>query len=86
MIRIVIENIALFFLPTAVYVLIMVLAKRSSKAALIEGAPWFSLILAGTAMIIVVLVATGSQSGGKPGQQYQPAQIKDGRIVPGSIR
>jgi hypothetical protein len=67
MIRVVVENIVLFLLPTAVYV--------------------FWLMLAGTALVFLVLIAFGSTSGGKPGQSYVPPHIgRDGRIEPGELK
>ncbi len=88
MIRIVVENIVLFLLPTAIYVTYMMLTRKpDSKDGVLDDAPFIWLMLAGTAMIIVVLVLFGSATGGKPGQVYVPPSLgTDGKIDPGGLK
>lgn len=88
MIRIVIENIVLFLLPTAIYVTYVLLTRKpDSKDGLLDDAPFFWLMLAGTAMIIIMLVAFGSTTGGRPGQVYVPPSLgPDGKIDPGGLK
>jgi hypothetical protein len=88
MIRVVVENIVLFFLPTAIYVTYVLLTRKSdSKSGVLDDAPLMWLMFAGTAVVFVVLVAFGSTSGGKPGQVYVPPSLnKDGKVEPGTLK
>jgi hypothetical protein len=87
MIRIVVENVVLFLLPTLFYVGYVLLTRdAAAKKDLLAGAPLIWLFLAGTLLVVIVLVAFGSTSGGRPGQHYEPPSMKDGRIEPGQIR
>ena len=87
MIRIVVENILLFLLPTFVYVAYayMTREERPGATSVLDDAPLLWLFVAGAVCVIVTLVAFGSVSGGKPGQIYTPPVLKDGRIEPGHI-
>lgn len=97
MIRTVIENLLLFLLPTFVYAA-WVLFRRSrdearendsgaspSMAHVLDDAPLLWLFASGALLVIVTLAAFGTSSGGKPGQQYQPSILKDGKIQPSHI-
>ncbi len=88
MIRVVVENIVLFLLPTAIYVIYVLLTRKQHvKTGIFDEAPFFWLMLAGTALVILVLVAFGTTSGGKPGQSYVPPHLgRDGRIEPGELK
>ena len=88
MIRVVIENIVLFLLPTAVYAIYILLTRKpGEKDGVFDDAPFFWLMLAGTGLVLIVLVAFGSTSGGKPGQSYVPPSLsKDGTIEPGQLK
>jgi hypothetical protein len=88
MIRIVIENILLFLLPTIVYVAYVYLTRDDEKlgaARVLDDAPLIWLFIAGAVLMLVTLVTFGSMSGGKPGQTYTPPVLKDGRIEPGHV-
>lgn len=95
MIRIVVENLLLFLLPTIIYVAWVMLTRdeaanpqpggRGQATRVLDDAPLLWLFAAGTVLVIVTLVMFGSTSGGKPGQHYQPPVMKDGRIEPGHI-
>jgi hypothetical protein len=90
MIRVVIENLLLFLLPTLFYVAYVVLKRRidgttGSKSPL-DDAPLVWLFAAGAGLVIVTLIYFASTSGGKPGQTYQPPVYRDGKIVPGEIK
>ncbi len=99
MIRVVIENLLLFLTPAFLYFAYVLItggveegsdgqtANQSGNptADLLEGAPYVWLFFAGTALVLLILVASGSNSGGKPGQHYAPPTMKDGRIQPGRM-
>lgn len=87
MIRIVIENILLFLLPTLCYLIYVVVTRSDSKGgiAVLDDAPLIWLFAAGAVLVLVTLVFFSTTSGGKPGQVYHPAVLKDGRIQPGHI-
>lgn len=86
MIRVIIENIVLFFLPAAIYVAYIYLTRSDPRKGLLDGAPVIWLVVAGTALVVVVLVAFGTTSGGRPDQIYVPPSVKDGKIIPGHYR
>lgn len=87
MIRVIIENILLFLLPTLFYVGYVLLTRDpAAKKDLLSGAPLVWLFAAGTLLVVIVLVAFGSTSGGRPGQHYEPPSLKDGHIEPGKIQ
>jgi hypothetical protein len=95
MIRVVIENMLLFLLPTLAYIGWVVIARPASlertqdgrirPSGVLNDAPLLWLAAAGTVLLIIALVAFGSTSGGKPGQTYVPPVFKDGRIEPGRM-
>ncbi|MEM9355934.1 MAG: DUF6111 family protein [Pseudomonadota bacterium] len=87
MIRVVIENILLFMLPTLVYVLFMLVRRRqnanTSVQQIFDDAPIVWLLAAGAVVMVAGLAYFGSTTGGKPGEQYQPPVYRDGKVVPG---
>lgn len=87
MIRIVVENILLFLLPTIAYVIYIWATRGDSKKGMLDEAPLAWLLVAGSLLVVVVLAFFGSdQQGGRPGQSYTPPSMKDGRIEPGQIK
>lgn len=95
MIRVVIENILLFLLPTLLYVAWVLLTRQpqpsgpdgesSGPPKILDDAPLLWLFAAGALLVVVTLIAFESSSGGKPGQHYVPPSYKDGKIDPGHI-
>lgn len=96
MIRVVIENLLLFLTPAFLYFAYMIISggastdqagtkSANSASDLLDGAPFVWLFFAGTALVLLILVAFSSNSGGKPGQHYAPPTMKDGRIEPGRM-
>ena len=85
MIRIVLENLLLFFLPTLAYVAYRLLMSSTAgrKGPGIDDAPFFLLFAAGAAVVIASLAFFASHSGGRPGEAYAPPVMRDGKIVPG---
>lgn len=89
MIRIVIENMLLFLLPTLIYVGYVFLKRRTEGAGpnnVLDDAPLLWLFAAGAALVIFTLIIFGSTSGGRPGQTYQPPVYRDGKIEPGQLK
>lgn len=88
MIRILIENLLLFLLPTAIWCTYAYLTRDETPgmSRVLDDAPLIWLAAAGAALVFAMLLAFGSTSGGKPGQAYEPPSIKDGRIEPGRMR
>ena len=94
MIRIIVENVLLFLLPTLLYVGYVVVSRAQASgeageeahaAGVLDDAPLLWLFGAGALLVIVTLVAFGSTTGGKPGQHYEPPSLEDGTIKPGHI-
>lgn len=95
MIRVIIENVLLFLLPTFLYLawVFMTRAQESGDTGgngpgpqnILDDAPLLWLFAAGALLVVVTLIAFGSTSGGKPGQHYQPPSLRDGQIEPGRV-
>lgn len=98
MIRTVIENLLLFLLPTLLYVAWVLFRRTKDEvqdadggterhvlAGVLDDAPLLWLFVSGAVLVIVTLAYFGTSSGGKPGQQYQPSILRDGRIQPSHI-
>jgi hypothetical protein len=88
MIRIVIENVLLFLLPTFVYVAYVFLKRRLNSGTagnVLDEAPLGWLVGLGAALVIITLVIYGSSPGGSPGQTYHPPVFRDGKIEPGHL-
>lgn len=88
MIRLIIENILLFLLPTLLYVIFVMLRRSQDRdntiARALDNAPLPLLFTVGFVLMISVLGYYGTQSsGGKPGQTYKPPELVDGKIKPG---
>jgi hypothetical protein len=88
MIRIVIENLLLFLAPTAIYVVYIYLSRRGQVTPqnILDEAPLIWLCAAGATLVVITLLAFGTTSGGKPGQSYEPPEMRDGKIVPGKLK
>ncbi|HXF52780.1 MAG TPA: DUF6111 family protein [Hyphomicrobiaceae bacterium] len=88
MIRIVIENLLLFLAPTAIYVVYIYLSRRGKVTPqnVLDEAPLIWLCAAGAAVVVITLLTFGTTSGGKPGQTYEPPELRDGKIVPGKLK
>ena len=86
--RIVVENILLFLLPTAIYVGYVLLTRSASTpGAVINEAPLVWLFVLGALCVGATLVYYASVTpGGKPGQVYIPPSYKGGKIEPGQLK
>ena len=86
--RVIIENIILFLLPTLAYVSYRLIIGRADRTAsnVLADAPLFVLLGAGILLVVLILIAFGDVSGGKPGQVYVPTAVIDGKVIPGHSR
>jgi len=85
MIRLVIENILLFLLPTVVYAIYVAVTRDDAHKGIFDEAPLAWLMAAGCVLVVAVLATYGSDTRGRPGQIYVPPSMKDGHIEPGRI-
>ncbi len=87
MIRIILQNIILFLLPTLIYLLVIVIRLRPQSLREIDQlfarGPFVWLFGAGLALMIGGLAYFNTHTGGKPGEAYQPPVYKDGKVIPG---
>lgn len=85
MIRIVIENVFLFLLPTLLYVTWVAFEKNHWPGlwAVVRQAPLVKLFAAGTVLMLTTLALFSSREGNKPGDAYRPQIFKDGQIERG---
>jgi hypothetical protein len=91
MIRVVIENVLLFLLPTALYFGFVLLTGRQHTASantVVNEAPLVLLFMAGAALVAITLAYYATVTpGGTPVQVYTPPRMgKDGRIQPGQLK
>ncbi|HWB45284.1 MAG TPA: DUF6111 family protein [Hyphomicrobiaceae bacterium] len=87
--RIVIENVLLFLLPTLVYVAYVVLMRRgaSSAGTVLNEAPLIWLFIVGAVIVGATLAYYATTTpGGKPGDLYIPPHMEDGHIAPGRLK
>ena len=85
MIRIVIENVFFFLVPTLVYIAWIAFTRNDwpGIGAVIKAAPLLKLFALGAGMMLVALVAISSRSGNTPDEAYAPPVYKDGKLQPG---
>ena len=89
MIRIVIENIILFLLPSVAYFAYVYL-RRADKAdgpndaaQIWDDAPILWLMLAGAVLMLAVTLTFATFEGGSPDQKYIPPRLENGKLIPG---
>lgn len=85
MIRIVIENIFVFLLPTLVYVGWVAFVRNDwpGLAAVLKEAPLVRLFVLGALLMLTALLLFASQHRNAPGQTYVPPTFDDGQFKPG---
>jgi uncharacterized sodium:solute symporter family permease YidK len=88
MMRVLIESMMLFLLPAALYLSFAFLTRRddTSTAAVLNRAPMVTLAFLGALLMGAVLAIFGNVGYGKPGDAYEPAVFKDGKVIPGRMR
>ena len=86
--RVVLENILLFLLPTVVYIGYVLLTRSNTSAGtVVNEAPLVWLFITGALLVGATLIYYGTTTpGGKPGAVYTPPHMKDGRIEPGTLK
>ncbi|MEL6225529.1 MAG: DUF6111 family protein [Pseudomonadota bacterium] len=90
MVRIVIENLILFLLPTLIYVSYVYLRRRDdpnlSTSDILEEAPLLWLAATGAILAVAALAFFASSNGGDPSQIYIPPGVRDEGYSPGQYR
>lgn len=83
MIRIVIENLLLFLLPTLIYVgyRLLVGPRGNGTLGVLDGVPFVWLFAAGAVTVAAFVVYFSSLDGGRPGEAYYPPVQRDGQII-----
>jgi cytochrome c biogenesis protein CcdA len=85
MIRILIENMFFFLLPTLGYIAWVAFEKDDWPGLweVLKGAPLVRLFVAGAALMLLTVALFASRSHNEPEDVYVPPVYKDGRIEPG---
>ena len=87
--RILLQILLPLLIPTVVFFLWAWLAPRlgiDSQAKVLQGTPWFWLIVAGVVLMGAGLIATALTQGVPPGSQIIQPRLEDGRVVPTEVR
>lgn len=85
MIRIVIENVFVFLLPTLVYIGWIAFVRNDwpGLGTVLKEAPLVRLFILGALLMLTTLVLFASGHRNKPGQSYVPPTFDDGKLNPG---
>jgi Family of unknown function (DUF6111) len=91
MARVLFQYLLPIVLPTAIYLLWLAHRRRRAAAAgtavpAWQKGPWFWLIVGGLAISAASFVTGALLSGHSPSGKYVPAEVKDGRVIPGQIK
>ncbi len=88
MIRIVLENIFFFLLPTLMYLVYVAFKTNDWPGlwAVLKNAPLAQLFVTGAVIMIATLILFSSSDGHKPGEAYTPSTFQDGKLQPGNSR
>jgi hypothetical protein len=90
MARIIITYVIPFLLPMAAYASWVwyragYVARHGGEAPRLEQGPWPLLLFAGAVSAMIVLAATAWLHGGEADENYVPAHVVDGKVVPGHL-
>ena len=88
MVRVALEYLLPFLLPTALYALWLHWQRRHAATAgtaipAWQEGPWFWLLAAGAVLAVLALVATIVLTGAAPGAKYFPPALENGTVVHG---
>jgi hypothetical protein len=87
MIRPILTEIAIFLIPFAVYAAFLI----ATRSGLLVQSSWplhvvAKLSLGALLLVVISFVLLAHYSGAPPDSTYIPAQIKDGKLVPGDAK
>lgn len=84
MLRVVLVQLVLFLIPFALYAAYIWLSKKGDMT---DKENWRGagggLFIGGVVLVVLGLLAFRFMEGAAPYSRYQPAVIKDGKIIPG---
>jgi hypothetical protein len=85
MIRIVVENIFFFLLPTLVYIGWVAFKEDEwyGLPAIVRRAPLLRLFVAGAALMLLTLITFSSRSHNSPDDVYVPQSMHEGKLESG---
>jgi hypothetical protein len=85
MIRTLVGEVLLFFVPFALFALFLILRRRNPfhLSAWSESTAW--LVIAGLVCVILGFLYTGFTAE-RPTGAFEPPHLEDGRVVPGQFR
>lgn len=85
MIRIVLENLFFFLLPTLAYVTYIAYRRNDWPGLwrVLREAPLVPLFVTGALLMIATLMVFSTASGHRPGDAYTPPSYHDGQVIPG---
>ncbi len=86
MIRIVIENLFFFLIPSLLYLAFIAFIRNDwpGLSAVIRDAPLLKLFATGTALMIASLAVFSTKSGHDPREAYTPPSYSDGTLNSGN--
>ncbi len=85
MTRELLERIALFVLPFAVYGIYLLLVRVRSGLPVQHRHPWTGIFIAGLLLVVASFIYTGLTEGETTKGVYVPPQVVNGKIVPGHV-
>lgn len=86
MIRLIAFHLLLFVFPFIAYGLyVSVVRKVETEEDLSQGAPVYWLVISGLVLSLLGFLLTTTFTGSEPGGVYTPAQLRDGKLIPGKI-
>lgn len=85
MIRIVIENLFFFLLPTMAYITYIAFRRNDWPGLwqVLRDAPLVSLFVTGAVLMFATFILFSTATGHRPGESYTPPAYSGGKLVPG---
>jgi hypothetical protein len=85
-IRIVLQELAIFLVPFVLFALVLVIGRKNPFRLEAWTERLFQLAVAGLLCVILGFVITGIFAERSTGSIYEPAHMENGRLVPGRFR